>query len=136
MAKTVNSATLLGNVGKEPDVKTTGGGTLVANFSVATTHRIKDSSGNWQDETTWHNVTAFGRTAEIVRDYLNKGSKVYLEGRIANESWEKDGVKHYRTKIIVNEIVLLSGKSESPSAPAYQSQTSAPTEIDADEIPF
>jgi single-strand DNA-binding protein len=114
MAKTVNKVILLGNVGKDPEIKSTGGGTMVANFSLATTDRQKDAQGNWQDRTEWHNLVAFARTAEIVRDYVQKGSKLYCEGKIQTRSWDdkQSGEKRYRTEIIVFDISLLSGRGD------------------------
>lgn len=140
MGKSVNKVILLGNVGKDPDMRQTGGGTLVASFSLATTDRRKDQAGQWQDDTTWHNLTAFGRTAEIVRDYVAKGSKLYVEGRIKQESWEdkQSGEKKYRTVIIVNDLSLLSGKGEGrKSSPASDQRDTQydPGDID-DSIPF
>ena len=115
MAKSVNKVILLGNVGKDPEIKSTGGGTLVANFSLATADRQKDAQGNWQDRTEWHNLVAFSRTAEIIRDYVQKGSKLYIEGKIQTRSWDdkNSGEKRYRTEIIVNDLGLLSGRPES-----------------------
>ena len=81
MAKSVNKVILLGNVGKDPEIRATGGGTMVANFTLATSDRQKDAQGNWQDRTEWHNMVAFTRLAEIVRDYVKKGSKLYIEGK-------------------------------------------------------
>lgn len=137
MGKSVNRWVGLGNVGKDPEVKSTSGGTLVANFSIATTDRRKDSAGNWQDQTEWTNLVALGRTAEIVRDYVKKGSKLYVEGKLQTRSWEKDGQKHYRTEVLVNDLSLLSGKDEENRASTSRvvEPTTAP-EIDDDEIPF
>ena len=114
MAKGVNKVFLLGNVGKDPEIRSTGGGTMVANLTLATSDRQKDAQGNWQDRTEWHNLVAFTRTAEIVRDYVKKGSKLYIEGKIQTRSWDdkESGQKRYRTEIIVNELVLLSGREE------------------------
>jgi single-strand DNA-binding protein len=114
MARTVNKVTLLGNVGKDPEIRSTPGGTMVANLTLATSDRQKDAQGNWQDRTEWHNLVAFTRTAEIVRDYVKKGSKLYIEGKIQTRSWDdkESGQKRYRTEIIVNELVLLSGREE------------------------
>lgn len=116
MAKSVNKVILLGNVGKDPEIRSTGGGTLVANFSIATTERSKDQQGNWQDRTEWHNIVAYARLAEIVRDYVKKGSKLYVEGRLTTRNWEDkeySGRKVYRTEVIVNDLSLLSGRDES-----------------------
>ena len=88
MAKSVNKVILLGNVGKDPEIRATGGGTMVANFTLATSDRQKDAQGNWQDRTEWHNLVAFTRLAEIVRDYVKKGSKLYVEGKIQTRSWD------------------------------------------------
>jgi single-strand DNA-binding protein len=115
MAKSVNKVILLGNVGKDPEMRSTGGGTLVANFTLATGDRQKDAQGNWQDRTEWHNLVAFTRLAEIVRDYVKKGSKLYVEGKIQTRSWDdkETGAKRYRTEIVVNDLSLLSGRDDS-----------------------
>jgi single-strand DNA-binding protein len=114
MAKSVNKVTLLGNLGKDPEVKFLPSGQAVANFTIATSDRYKDKAGEWQDRTEWHNVVAYARTAEIVRDYVKKGNKVYVEGRLTTRSWDdKDsGKKIYRTEIVVNDLVLISGRGE------------------------
>ena len=118
MAKSVNKVILLGNVGKDPEIRSTGGGTMVANFTLATSDRFQDASGNWQDRTEWHNLVAFKRTAEIVRDYVKKGTKLYIEGKIQTRSWDdkESGQKKYRTEIIVNDLSLLSGREEGGSS--------------------
>ena len=105
---------LLGNVGKDPEIRSTPGGTMVANFTLATSDRFQDAQGNWQDRTEWHNLVAFKRTAEIVRDYVKKGSKLYIEGKIQTRSWEdkETRAKRYRTEIIVNDLSLLSGRDD------------------------
>jgi single-strand DNA-binding protein len=114
MAKSVNKVILLGNLGKDPEIKFLPSGQAVANFSIATNERFKDKSGEWQDRSEWHNITAYGRTAEIVRDYVKKGNKIFIEGRLTTRSWDdKDtGKKVYRTEIIVNDLTLLSGRGE------------------------
>src|ERR1700691_5302769 len=88
MAKSVNRVFLLGNVGKDPEIRATGGGTTVATFSIATTERSKDPQGNWQDRTEWHNIVAYARLAEIIRDYVKKGSKLFVEGRMQTRNWD------------------------------------------------
>lgn len=155
MAKSVNKVILLGNVGKDPEIRSTGGGTMVANFTLATSDRFQDQGGNWQDRTEWHNLVAFKRTAEIVRDYVKKGSKLYIEGKIQTRSWDdkESGQKKYRTEIIVNDLSLLSGREEGGSGGGYsrgsgstasfdQRQSSGgddyaqSAEISDDDIPF
>jgi single-strand DNA-binding protein len=156
MAKSVNKVILLGNVGKDPEIRSTGGGTMVANFTLATSDRFQDAQGNWQDKTEWHNLVAFKRTAEIVRDYVKKGHKLYIEGKIQTRSWDdkESGQKKYRTEIIVNDLSLLSGREEGGGAtsggysrgssssgnmdqrPAPAHDDMAQTEISDDDIPF
>ena len=151
MAKSVNKVILLGNVGKDPEIRATQGGMTVANFSIATTDRIKGQDGQFTDKTEWHNLVAFQRTAEIVRDYVKKGNKLYVEGRLQTSSWDdkESGQKKYRTEILVNELSLLGGgpRSEGASSSGY-SRSSAPsgggssqpdyadTGITDDDIPF
>jgi len=133
MARSVNKVTLLGNVGKDPEIRSTPGGTMVASVALATSDRQKDAQGNWQDHTEWHNLKAFNRTAEIVRDYVKKGSKLYIEGKITTNSWEDKEThqKRYRTEILVNDLVLLSAREEGAggaggySKPASTSTSSA-----------
>jgi single-strand DNA-binding protein len=114
MARGVNKVILLGNVGKDPEIRTTQGGMTVASFSLATAERAKDQTGNWTDKTEWHNLVAFQRTAEIVRDYVKKGSQLYIEGKIQTRSWDdkESGQKKYRTEILVNDLQLLGGRGE------------------------
>jgi single-strand DNA-binding protein len=127
MARSVNKVTLLGNVGKDPEIRSTAGGTMVANLTLATSDRQKDPQGNWQDRTEWHNLVAFTRTAEIVRDYVKKGSKLYIEGKIQTRSWDdkESGQKRYRTEIIVNELVLLSSREEGAGGQGGYSKSSS-----------
>jgi single-strand DNA-binding protein len=114
MAKSVNKVILVGNLGKDPEIKYTGGGTAVASITVATSENFKDKqSGEWQERTEWHNVVLWQRLAEIAEKYLNKGSKVYIEGRLQTRSWEdKQGQKRYTTEVVANELVLLGGRGE------------------------
>jgi single-strand DNA-binding protein len=154
MAKSVNKVTLLGNLGKDPEIKFLPSGSAVANFSIATTDRYKDKAGEWQDRTEWHNVVAYTRTAEIIRDYVKKGNKIYVEGRLTTRSWDdKDtGKKVYRTEIVVNDVTLLSGRGENdgdrsnnqseggynqqPSNGGYNDAYGDGTGISDDDIPF
>lgn len=130
MAKGINKALILGHVGKDPEIKSTQNGTLVATFSLATANRIKQGE-EWVERTEWHNVVAFQRTAEVVRDYVKKGSQLHIEGRIQTRSWDdKDsGQKKYRTEIIVNDLTLLgegkSGEKSSNGATGQSATTGA-----------
>lgn len=114
MAKSVNKVILIGNLGKDPEVKYTPSGTAVAKFSIATNERYKDKGGEWQDRTEWHNIVAWQRLAEIVGEYVKKGSKLYIEGRLQTSSWEdkESGQKRYKTEVVANDLVLLSGRGE------------------------
>lgn len=104
----VNKAILIGNLGKDPEFKYTPGGQPVATFSLATTERWTDKNGQRQDRTEWHNIVAWGRTAELANQYLKKGRTVYIEGRISTRSWDdKDGNKKYRTEIVVTQLQFL-----------------------------
>ena len=114
MAKSVNKVILVGNLGKDPEVKFTPSGVPVAKFSLATNERYKDKGGEWQDRTEWHNIVAWQRLAEIVGEYVKKGSKIYIEGRLQTSSWEdkQSGEKKYRTEIVASDLVLLGGRGE------------------------
>jgi single-strand DNA-binding protein len=155
MARSVNKAILIGNLGKDPETKYTPSGQAVTRFSVATNERWKDKSGELQERTEWHNIVCWAKLSDIAGQYLTKGSSVYVEGRIQTRSWDgQDGKKHYMTEIVANELVLLGGRSvaagqgasaggaRAPMAPpdedaregAYQAAQA--TEINDDDIPF
>ena len=154
MAKGVNKVFLLGNVGKDPEIRATTGGMTVASFTLATADRQKDAQGNWSDKTEWHNLVAFARTAEIVRDYVKKGTQLFIEGKIQTRSWDdkESGQKKYRTEILVNELSLLgggpgrqggeAGGGYSRSSSGYSSGAPSPAPefadqgITDDDIPF
>jgi single-strand DNA-binding protein len=114
MARGVNKVILLGNVGKDPEIRTTAGGMTVASFSLATADRQKDQTGNWVDKTEWHNLVCFQRTAEVVRDYVKKGAQLYIEGKIQTRSWDdkESGQKKYRTEILVNDLQMVGGRGD------------------------
>jgi single-strand DNA-binding protein len=122
MARGVNKVILLGNVGKDPEIRSTQGGMQVAKFTLATTEGVKDQSGKWNDKTEWHSLVAFGRTAEIIRDYVKKGSQIYIEGKLSTSSWDdkESGQKKYRTEILVNDLQLLGGRGEGASGGSYE----------------
>jgi len=115
MAKSVNKVILLGNVGRDPEIRSTGGGTMVATFSLATSSNQKDPQGNWQERTEWHNIVAYARLAEVVRDYVKKGHKLFIEGRLNTRNWEDKehpSIKHYRTEIVASDLSLLTGRDD------------------------
>lgn len=132
MAKSVNKVILLGNVGKDPEVKFAASGTAIASFTLATSERFKDKSGEWQDRTEWHALTAFGKVAEIIRDYVKKGSKLYVEGSLRTTSWDdkQSGQKRYKTEIVVGDISLLSGRGEGESGGGGYSRSSSTSNYD------
>ena len=137
MAKSVNKVILLGNVGKDPEIKVLPSGQPVANFSIATSERFKDQQGNWQDRTDWHNLTAYGKLAEIVRDYVKKGNKLYTEGRLTTRSWDdkESGKKVYRSEIVVGDISLLSGRGEDGGSSSGYAQRSGGNTASFDQRP-
>ncbi len=112
--KSVNKVILIGNLGKDPEVKFTPQGTPVAKLTLATNERFKDKSGEWQDRTEWHNVVLWQRLAEIAGEYLKKGGKVYIEGRLQTRSWDDktSGQKKYMTEVVGSDLVLLGGRGE------------------------
>lgn len=127
-SKGVNKVILLGNLGKEPEVANLQNGVLVANFSIATSEIWKDKlSGLPQEKTEWHRVVCFRRLAEIASEYLKKGSKVYIEGRLQTRKWQdKTGVDHYSTEIIANELYMVDNKSDAVN-PVANRVTNKPT---------
>jgi single-strand DNA-binding protein len=116
MARGVNKVILVGNLGNDPDVKDTQGGMAITTLSVATTSVRKDRDGNPQEKTEWHRVKLFGKLGEIAGEYLKKGRQVYIEGRIEYGSYEKDGVKHYTTDVVADEMQMLGGGGEGGGA--------------------
>jgi single-strand DNA-binding protein len=112
--KSINKVILIGNLGKDPEVKYTPQGTPVAKITLATNERFKGKDGNWQDRTEWHNVVLWQRLAEIAGEYLKKGGKVYIEGRLQTRSWDdkQTGQKKYMTEVVANDLVLLGGRGE------------------------
>ncbi len=111
---------------------------MVASFTLATSDNQKDAQGNWQEHTEWHNLKAFNRTAEIVREYVKKGSKLYIEGKITTNSWEDKETKQkrYRTEILVNELVLLSGREEGSGGGASAGGYSRPASTSSSAASF
>lgn len=143
----VNRALILGNCGKDPEVRVVGEN-KVASFSVATTEKYKDSkTGEWKENTEWHNIVCWRNTAELAEKYIKKGTQLFIEGKLRTRSWDKDGEKRYVTEIVADSIQLLGKKegSDSPApAPTQQrkplcQQTSpmpAAGEPDDSDLPF
>jgi single-strand DNA-binding protein len=138
----VNKAILIGNLGKDPELKYTPGGHAVANFSLATTDRWTGQDGQKNERTVWHNIVAWGKQAELAKEYLHKGRQVYIEGRIDNRSYDKkDGSgKGYISEVVVQTIQFLGSKGESAAGPAAADAPSTPppegTSGGDDDLPF
>jgi len=142
MANGLNKAILIGNLGREPEVRYTPSGVAVANFSIATSETWTNKEGEKETRTEWHRIVAFGRLGEICGEYLSKGKQVYIEGRIQTRDWEdREGIKRYTTEIVANQMIMLGTRetaetirSEDAPAPDYTG-TPAPAQDD-DDIPF
>jgi len=137
----LNKVFLIGNLGQDPEVRHTNSGQPVANLRVATSRRFKDRDGNWGDQTEWHSVVCFGRTAENVGQYLRKGSKVFVEGRIQTRSWDdREGKKQYRTEVVAENLRFLDSKGGegggAPSGGGYSSRDEGQDFPSDDDIPF
>ena len=133
----INKAILIGNIGHDLEVKTSGSGVAILNFTLATSRRFKGSDGEVQTETEWHRICAFGRTAEVIGQYCRKGSSIYVEGRLRTREWEKDGVKRYTTEIIAENIQLLDKRADGDHSTANKPATApAQSQPTNDDIPF
>lgn len=147
----VNKVILIGNLGKDPELKYTPGGQPLCQFSLATTERFNDKSGQQQKRTEWHNIVVWGKLGELANQYLKKGRSAYIEGKISTRSWDdRDGNKKYRTEIVAREIQFLSSgapgenRGDDAAVPMPEEQVSAgpapagaPTEaIPEDDLPF
>ncbi len=147
----LNKAMIIGNVTRDPEVRTTPNGQNVTSFGVATNRRWKDQSGQQQEQVEYHNVVAWRKLAEIVGQYVKKGSKVYIEGRLQTRSWDdQSGVKRYRTEIIAENMIMLdrpggatgapstsnNSAKQSPSEGAQPEPASNEPEINVEDIPF
>jgi single-strand DNA-binding protein len=149
----MNKVIIIGNLGQDPETKYTQGGTAITRFSVATTEKWKDKqTGELQEETSWHRIVAFGKRAEVIGEYVKRGHKIALEGRLKYGSYEKDGVKHYTTDIVLDNFEFLERKQSddssggsstrrsggAPRGPqgAPSAQQAADANFDDDEIPF
>ncbi len=137
----VNKVILIGNLGSDPELKYTPSGAAVTNFNVATNEVWNDKDGNKQERTEWHRVVLWRKLAEIAGEYLKKGSKVYLEGRLQTRSWEdKDGVKRYTTEVVADNMTMLDSKGDggsgvSSAPPASEAPPAADSGAE-DDLPF
>jgi single-strand DNA-binding protein len=141
MARSLNKVMLIGNLGKDPELRYTTGGVAVATFSLATNESWKDQDGNQQERTEWHNIVAWRKLAEISGEYLKKGRKVYIEGRIQTRSYDdrNTGAKRYITEIVADNLLLLDprGAGESPAAaPATEDQGGNAAGPVGNDLPF
>jgi single-strand DNA-binding protein len=125
MAGSVNKVTLIGRLGKDPEVKALPNGTSVANFSVATSESWNDKNGQKQEKTEWHRVVVFAKLADLVSKYVKKGSQLYLEGKLQTRSWtDKDGNTKYTTEIVASQVTFLGGKSSSQGSSSSEHEGS------------
>lgn len=133
---------LIGNLGQDPEIKYAASGTAIANLRIATTENKKSKDGAWEEQTEWHRVVMFGKTAETCKNYLRKGSKIYVEGRLQTRSWDdKDGQKKYMTEIAGFMMIMLDSKGESipkGDAQVRDKPIRPPDEMPAggDDLPF
>lgn len=138
MSKSLNKVQLIGNLGRDPELKYTSAGVAVATFSIATSDSWKDQEGNTQERTEWHNIVAWRKLAEICGEWLKKGKRVYIEGRLQTRSYEKDGVKKYITEIVADQLIMLDGAPKSGAAAGGDAEAVAPdaTPAKEDDLPF
>ncbi len=123
----VNKVILVGNLGKDPEVRYAPSGDAIANVTLATTENWKDKNGEKQEKTEWHRVSFFGKTAEVVGQYLKKGSQVYVEGRIQTRKWtDKEGQERYTTEIVADKMQMLGGRSGSASMDSDSGESRRP----------
>jgi len=136
----VNKVILIGNLGRDPEVRSTPSGQTVANFTLATSRRWKDRDGNRQEKTEWHSIVVWGKQAEIAGQYLTKGKQVYIEGRLETRSWEDKthGDKRYRTEVICDNFQMLGSRGDSGDGPDQRGggPASEGGDFGDDDIPF
>jgi len=142
----VNKVILVGNLGRDAEVRYTPGGAAVASFSIATTENWTSKDGEKHEQTEWHRIVLWGKSAESLQPYLTKGKQIYVEGRLQTRQWEKDGQKHYTTEIKSDRIVLLGGGARSGGGDrpidrgsdqgGYSDPMKETSPITDDDIPF
>jgi single-strand DNA-binding protein len=137
MARSVNKVILIGNLGKDPELRYAPSGSAVASFSLATSEQWKDQEGNPQERTSWHNIVVWGKLAEIAAEYLKKGRKVYIEGRLQYRDYEtKDGTRRYVTEVVVNDLVMLGSRQEGGEKEESAPGTPPAVSEEKDDLPF
>ena len=125
MAGGLNKVLLMGNLGRDPEVRFTTGGTSVANFSIATNESWKDKNGQLQEKTEWHRIVVWGKLAELCGEYLKKGRQAFIEGRLQTREWtDKEGKKNYSTEIVAHNVQFIGGRPEGAGASASSAATS------------
>ena len=133
----LNKVMLIGNLGKDPEVRYTGSGQAVAGFSLATSEKFKNKTGEWEERTEWHNITLWGKLAEIAGEYLSKGKTVYIEGRLQTRKWQdKSGNDRYTTDIVGDKMQMLSPKGESRRGNDVTSEPTSGGSSNYEEPPF
>lgn len=136
----INKVILIGNLGKDPEVRYSQSGTAIASFSVATTETWKKQDGGKEEQTEWHRIVAFGRLGEICGEYLSKGSKVFIEGRLQTRKWDdRDGNTRYTTEIVAREMKMLSPRGGEGGGGGGQSsydEPPYPEPVMGDDVPF
>ena len=131
----VNKVILVGHVGKNPEQRVFGSGESVTSFSLATSEKYKDKSGEWKDQTEWHNISCFGKLSDIANKYVTKGTQVYIEGKIkTNKYTDKSGVEKYSTNIVVSSLQLL-GSKEAKSPPLDHASISNHASLSLGDMP-
>ena len=138
-SKGVNKAIIVGNVGSDPDIRTMPNGNQVVNLSIATSDEWKDkNTGEKKEKTEWHRCVFFNKIADIAAQYVNKGSKLYIEGRLQTRSYEQDGVKKYSTEIVVNDMQMLDSKNTNSNNEVKEASNNDIAKFDSfdDDIPF
>ena len=131
----VNKVILVGNLGKDPEVRHLEGDKVIAKFPLATSESYKDKSGNRVEQTEWHNIVVWKGLADIAEKYLKKGTTIYLEGKIRTRNYEKDGVKHYTTEIVGDSFTILSKRENNSSSAEDAGSLEAPS-TGTDGLPF
>jgi len=132
----MNLVCLVGRLGRDPELKALPSGHTVANFSIATDEPVKKPDGSWEKRAEWHHLTAWGKTAELAGKYLQKGSQVAVHGRLQTRTYEKDGVKHYSTEVVVDRLEFVGSKPASTSSPATRTYEEIAGDPSTDDIPF